>query len=377
MVAAFLICLFYALAGVLYAPGLQSLTALVFISMSAAPLLLAAGRSFVAPAVQHPRPTALFFMIVFGLGFLNLVVIAVGLERDPLELLSFEGFVLTAAAATTNRYVDQGASGNPLLMALSLFLLYRVGASSDRLPRWQQLLAFVPVLLYTLLSTEKWPLFLAGAFYIAGMFSAFTERQALTRLVRVSAVFAVLGLILAGSAQFMRGFDGDVLEVPAMLLHYVLAPFPALGSWLIGNASDYCCSLGKFTFIGAANQLGIVHREAGVFTDNYVIYDLETNIYSSWRYLIQDFSVAGPVLINTCIALLYLRCQEQGFLAAGRVIRGLMVLSALFSLSVTPFVHNSVALATTLSLAYSAFYGRPTGPRTLRINHEQARTAGI
>ena len=377
MVATFLICVAYALAGTLYAPRVDSLVAFAFIGCSSAPLLLAARKSLGLPKVLHPTPGALFFSALITAGMANLAWIALGLERSPLELLSPEGFLLTAAAATAKRYQDEGASGNPILLALSLFLVYRVGGASNRLRVWQQAVAFLPLLLYTALSTEKWPMFLSGAFYIAGLFAAFNERQALRRMATVVALFVFIGTVVAGVAMFLRGFDGDVLELPAQLLHYVLAPFPAFGSWLLSSASDQCCSGGTYTFIGLANPVGMVRREAGVFPENFSIYGQETNIYSAWRYLVQDFSIVGPVLINTGAALLYLKCLERSYFAAARALTNMLILSAVMSLNVTPFVHNSVALAATLALAYSALCGMSRRSRTLHRLYEQTRIASL
>ena len=217
-----------------------------------------------------------------------------------------------------------------------------------------QVLAFVPMLLYTLLSTEKWPMFLAGAFYISGVFAGFAEREALRARRGWLWCSGAIGFGLAGVALVMRGFDGDLLELPAQLLHYVLAPFPALGHWLMGPAADNCCGLGVSTFIGAANQLGLAQRDAGVFADNFTIYGEETNIYTAWRYLVQDFSVAGPATINLLLALLCLRCLDCGLMPVARSIQGLVVLASTLSLNVTPFVHNSVSLATVLAIGFSA-----------------------
>lgn len=377
MVATFLICVSYALAGILYAPGVDSLVAFAFIGCSSAPLLLAARRSLSLAKVPHPAPESLFFFSLMTAGMVNLAWIAVGLDRSPLELLSPEGFLLTAAEATAKRYQDEGSSGNPVLLSFSLLLVYRVGGASDRLRVWQQAGAFLPLLLYTALSTEKWPMFLSGAFYIAGLFAAFNERQALRRMVTVVAMFLVTGTVVAGLAMFLRGFDGDVLELPAQLLHYVLSPFPAFGSWLLSRAPEQCCSGGTYTFIGLANQLGLVRREAGVFSENFSIYGGETNIYSAWRYLVQDFSIVGPVLINTGAAVLYLKCLECRYFSAARALKNLLVLSAVMSLNVTPFVHNSVALATMLALAYSAMCGRTKQSRTPHRFHEQTRIARL
>ena len=111
------------LAGAAYAPGPDGLMALVFIAASASPLLLAGRATLALPAVRHPTPPAALYLLLWALGVLNLAVIAIGLDRSPLELLEPESFVLAAAEATARRYTEESGSGNPLLLALSLVLL--------------------------------------------------------------------------------------------------------------------------------------------------------------------------------------------------------------------------------------------------------------
>lgn len=352
MIAAFLICTCYAFFGFLYSPSEFTIFALIFIVISASPLLLAGRASIKLPAVDHNSPSAGIICIGVFIGFSNLALIAISAGYSVVDLLDPNGFVLIAADSTTKRYTEGGSSGNPVLLAISLTLCYSVGASAQRLSVISKFSPFIPTILYTLLSTEKWPTFLGGAFYIVGVFAGQSEASAMRKIVRTLLLFSFLGLALGVLALIMRGYEGDLLLIPAQLLHYILAPFHALGYWLTVKGGDLAWGgLGRYTFIGIATQLGVITRDAGVYSENVTIYGIETNIYSSWRYLVEDWSVVGPVSINLALSLIFLLLIHLKFIRAAHLLRCFLILCAVLSLNVTPFVHNSVSLAAFLALS--------------------------
>lgn len=353
MKAAFLICVSYAVLGVMYAPGLYSLTAFVFVGVSCLPLLVGALYESPSGMNVHRAPGPLLFWGLFALGLLNLAVIAMSVGRSPAELLSTAGFVATATASTIKRYEEQGSSGNPIMVALSLFLIYRLGAADGAVSARRKVLGFVPLVLYSLLSTEKWPMFLAGVFFLSGLFISRPYHIARRAALRYVTIFLALGGGLAGLALVLRGLDGDLMDLPAPLLHYVLAPYPALGFWLLNHSIHQGCSFGALTFVGPLDALGLVRRAAGVYAENFVIYGRETNIYTAWRYLVQDFSPVAPFLLNLGLALAFIASRGIRGHAARVAISGFLTMSAFLSLNMTPFVHNSTTLAMVLALAYS------------------------
>lgn len=353
MKATFLISVSYAILGYFYAPGVHTFVALVFILISCTPFIVGALYEPQSGVNMHRAPGPMLFWGVFALGLVNLAIIAAGVDKSPVEILSTDGFAFIAAASTAKRYGEQGSSGSPILLVLSLLLVYRIGASDTAVSAWRKVLGFVPLLLYSLLSTEKWPMFLAGGFFLSGLFISRPYYEARGVALRYAMTFMVLGFGLAGLALLLRGFDRDLIELPEQLLHYVLAPYPALGSWLIAEAAHQCCTLGALSFIGPLDALGLVHREAGIYTENFSIYGLETNIYTAWRYLVQDFSLIGPFLLNSVMASLFIAFRKIRWHPASLAVTGFSIISALLSLNVTPFVHNTTALAMVLALTYS------------------------
>jgi hypothetical protein len=346
---AYLIFVGYAVLGFLYAPGLASFTALAFIAVSCAPLLLVADGADdyrTRPSV----PSRIFYWGVVAVGLFNLVIIVRGLGRPVSDALSIEGVATIAVESTARRYQVGAASGNPVLLALSLWLAFRVGASADRLPKTKQLVALLPVMLYTLLTTEKWPLLVAGIFFFAGLLlgvPAYLSRKLTTRY---AALALPVGLVTAVGAMILRDSPRELAWLVSNTLSYVLAPYTALGSWLIDHARIACCTLGGLSFIGPLNALDLVERSPGVFQQNVVVHGVETNIYTAFRYVVEDFTIVGPFFFAVGVAALHTGLRAVGATALCRQLRGLALFCALMSVNVTPFVHNSVAFAMVLSL---------------------------
>jgi hypothetical protein len=93
----------------------------------------------------------------------------------------------------------------------------------------------------------------------------------------------------------------------------VLAPYSALGHWLVEEASLWSLGFGALTFIGPMSALGLVQREAGVYTVNFGLYGMETNIYTAWRYLVEDFSLFGPTLSSALARLFFLFLRSPAY----------------------------------------------------------------
>jgi oligosaccharide repeat unit polymerase len=142
------------------------------------------------------------------------------------------------------------------------------------------------------------------------------------------------------------------------IAHYLFAQYQAFGIWLSEHYMD-CCSGGRYSFAGPASYLGISDRLQGVFADVVVIYGKETNIYTAWRYLVQDFSVLGPFLIVATYAIVYRWSIQQRKRGISLALTTLLWLTTFLQINTTLFVHNSVALAALACAAASAVYFRP------------------
>src|SRR5690606_38309312 len=126
--------------------------------------------------------------------------------------------------------------------------------------------------------------------------------------------------------------------------HYLFAQYEAFGVWLAHSAT-YCCDFGRWTLSGPMDYLGLAPRLQGVFVENLDVRGAETNIYTGWRFLVQDFSILGPPLLVFGIAAAYRAALVSRNWRAGLSIQVLMLLAAFLQTSSTLGAHNSVLLA--------------------------------
>jgi len=355
MKAAFVISVTYAILGFLYAPGIRTFVALLFIGFSCLPLIFAGNYEPRTERVVLSSPSFLIYWGIWTLGIVNLAIIAAKAGMLNLHLFSFDGLISVSAASTASRYGEQSGSGNPVLLALSLFLVYRVGSATAVLSAWRKLLSFFPLVFYALLSTEKWPLFLGVAFFISAIFVTHPYRKARNISFRYTVLIILVATPIFGLAVVLRGNAWTLGEMVMLLLHYILAPYPAFGDWLINDAFIQCCKLGALTFIGPLDALGLITREQGVYRELFTIYGLDTNIFTAWRYWVQDFSLVAPLVLNSILALIYISARSIKLEAVAVAIKCFTVISASISVNVTPFVHNTTALSLVLAMFFSIY----------------------
>ena len=182
-------------------------------------------------------------------------------------------------------------------------------------------------------------------------------------------------------SQFMRG--GGILLV--VLLMFILLQMSRAGFnnldgmllllsrlriWFFGHLAGFSAwleqeglvqdslSLGEFTFAGIFDILGISNRNSGIFQDFvYISDDYNTNIFTVFRGLIEDYSVVGTLVLLFTLGVLgglvfqYLRRGELLYLP---------ILSAFYSITLLSHItsllnYNTLLLAWFLFAVYLLF----------------------
>lgn len=352
---AFKIISLYAFCGVLYYPSLDSLFALIYILMSCSPLLFVS--CFIKEKISpYKGLNDFYFWSVLALGIYNLRIIAVKAGNTFMDIFSVDGIVQIALKSTTARYVTdtEANSGSPILLALSLWLIYRIGTIQEQVSGYKKVLAFMPILMYTILTTEKWPSFLILVFFFAGVISG-NSASDLFRIFRKYIVFIFLLITLMIISLSLRGADESTWTAVDTLLHYLFAQYNSLGIWIQEEAHKQIPTFGSYTFIGPLNFIGEVDRHAGVFAKSMILKGKESNIYTAFRYLIQDYTIIGPFLLNVIISIFYFIFSSVRLDNFTNTIKVFIIFCALLSLNITPFVHNSVTFGIILSIISSVF----------------------
>ncbi len=343
MKIAFYVFVAYALGGILYYPSQYSLFSFVFILVSSLPLFFAEKLSKYESYSNYRQVNPIIFYGIIILGIYNLQVIANNVGHSFFDIFSLSGIKSIAVESTTRRYEGNtlAHSGNPIILALSLWLVYRAGTQDSKTKNIYTILAFIPILMYTILTTEKWPSFLAGIFFVTGLVIS-NDNKMLFDILKGKIKYVFLFMLLMLLALFFRGFEGGVLKAIRLLFHYLFAQYNSFGYWYF-KVYDYNLSLGKLTFIGPLDYIGVVSRSAGVFAQSLYYYGEPTNIYTAFRYIVQDFSILAPLIFNSIFAFFYVVFNH----AKSRLISLVLVFMlfcAFLSTNTTPFVHNSVML---------------------------------
>lgn len=108
----------------------------------------------------------------------------------------------------------------------------------------------------------------------------------------LSVVFiAFLIFIQAGR---INNFNSDIFSyIVIRLFGYAFSGFNAFDIWFLNSSLVHIdLKLGSQTFMGLYDFLGLSTRQLGVYTTGIIFGDLPpTNIYTGFRYLIEDFSI--------------------------------------------------------------------------------------
>ena len=346
----------YAFLGYLYYPSQYSFFSLCLIFFYSLPLLISGILTKDQIYSKYLIVKPLIFWVVIILGFVNLSIIANSTNYSFLDIFSLEGVINIAQKSTELRYNSYAIvhSGNPILLALTLWLIFRVGTTTRLIKVYLQILSFLPLFLYTLLTTEKWPTFLGITFFITGIILA-NEKKSYIKILKSKIKYAVIIVFIMVLSMIFRGFNGSIYNVSDMIFHYIFAQYNSLGYWYLEmEITDL--SFGKNTFIGPLNFLKIVGRDAGVFKEVVELNGMESNIYTAFRYLIQDFGIFGPFFINLSISIFYvITFFINKYNSLNSITKGFMIFTALLSMNTTPFVHNSVMFGMIICLL-SDFY---------------------
>jgi oligosaccharide repeat unit polymerase len=344
MKSAFFIFVGYAFIGYLYYPSQYTLFSLFLIIFYSLPLLIAGilVKDKIYSRFKIVKP--IIYWLVIILGFVNLSIIVNNTNSSFLDIFSFEGIIHIAQESTGIRYGSNSTthSGNPILLALTLWLIFRVGTTTRLIKGYIQILPFIPLIMYTLLTTEKYPCILGILFYVSGILIS-NEKKEYRKILKSKIKYGIILSLLMGLSIFIRGYTGTINDIFDVGLNYLLAQYNSLGYWYLEmKSSDF--SFGKFTFIGPLSYLGLVERENGVFTETLVLNGLESNLFTAFRYVIQDFGVFSPFVFSFSVSFIYLITRVKKFVKLSSIIILSVLYIALSSFSAPPFVHNSVFL---------------------------------
>ena len=326
-------------------PGLYTLTAFLFIFFSNLPYFIVfSGEEYFVNRI--PRLNNFIFSAVILLGLYNLIVVTNSAGYTFSDLITIEGVQKIASESTINRYVlDQtSAAGNPIILALSFWLIFRLSINKEKTSKLRISCAFLPLAGYTLLTTEKFALLLGVCFYIVGTVSFDSYKKNIKTIWRNSKYLLLLIPILFLSLG-LRGYDyTNMTQAIIQLQSYVFQQYYGLGYWLVEKYTGTSLRFGELTFSGPFDLLGIIDRNPGIYDVSYTVRGFESNIYTAYRNVSEDFSIFAPLVFSGILAVVYYHFIKVRYKTGLVLINIFLLFFVTLSFTTTPFVYNSVLL---------------------------------
>jgi oligosaccharide repeat unit polymerase len=342
-----------------YVPNKFTAVAFILIMVYVSPLMLIQERvnDF---EIRNYRSLYLRLVSIANIliGIANIGLVAIQTGNSPFDLFTVEKISIISQKSTVQRYAndaDSIASGSALLLSLNLFLIYFCGRQAHQYKAFGKAVFFIPLVIYSLLTTAKFPAYLAISFYLVGAMCKYSSSNIVWRSLGKPFLFlAVVGAIVLIVAMSIRGHQIESADILMVVGNYLFSQFCAFGIWLIElGGAEQCCQFGQVSFIGPISMMGLAERPIGIYDSYIKIYEYETNIYTAWRFLIEDFSLLGPLLLNISLAFAYTFAEARKISILCSMIRHYLLLSSLLIFTTGIFVYNSVAFAFFFSVCYN------------------------
>lgn len=349
----------------------------------------------------HPTETRLLqfkaagwvrYFVIFG--GLSALMSAILVQRsNGIVLLSFDDLIESARQVTVLRY--EGELYSPPVATVLLAVAYGAAlvapfASAKARGVGGLLLLVLPAAgtgLYAVLTTARAPFLIAAALslsawiaqkhLVSGGRSKLILRSGVPMLLGALAVFSVFVIVAANRRGGFSEVGSD--DLMRSISVYVAGSLPALGKWL-PDAPLFPTSLGVETFAGVW-QFVLMDLSLGSARDDVTAIGsgLSTNVYTVFRTLAEDFSVAGMFVFiavaSGVAASAYRRAITGGSMAAVAVMSswGAFVL---FSQTTSIFSFANVCLGVSLG-GIALVYGVKTEQQVSNIEGVHAGSASL
>ncbi|MCW5793369.1 MAG: oligosaccharide repeat unit polymerase [Nitrospira sp.] len=241
------------------------------------------------------------------------------------DLLSTDAVAAMAQFFSTARYAEEYRP--PTIVQTFLVFMYAsallggvwFACSPGSYLRMLAFFPFIPAILITVVQTTRAPMLFQMVFWLSAYWGMKIFKDGTTRpLFTKKAIFFVpaLGCVLlfGFSMVLLTRYDltlDALLPVvwPRFIRGDVVGYLIAFGEWLKSEKyMDIAPSFGAITFGGIFEALGIKNRVLGIHADVIDIdlgeFSTDTNIYTVFRGLIEDFTLPGSLVILFCVGVI-------------------------------------------------------------------------
>jgi len=251
------------------------------------------------------RP-ALRWLVAIGTvtGFVATVAVQVANGYSIGAIVSAQALLDAAAAFSVERYA--GETSTPVLVPVLLAVTYAAAMvapfAAQGLNRWRTLACYLGpaagATMYAVLTTARFGMLTVAFFLFAGWVAAQTRANGHTprpggRTLIVTALAFVALAVTFVSIAFLRvgRFDPQIRGVIADKLRvYAAGYMPAFSQWFEQEAPTFPATWGASTFTGLIPSTG--GGSVGFSTSIPTGTGEDSNIFTAWRFLVEDFGVA-------------------------------------------------------------------------------------
>lgn len=168
------------------------------------------------------------------------------------------------------------------------------------------------LMLQVMLTNTKATLVFGAAFWAGGYLTGF---QFYGKKIRKITVVRIVG-VLIGMFCFVAGVDylrhggihSYIWECKKILVAYFVGPFSAFSVWHESGEAASSLGLGKNTFACIFRLLGIAAQKHGKVVE---INGVETNVYTIFKHLINDYSYVGTVIISFVAGFISVKADKR------------------------------------------------------------------
>ncbi len=226
-------------------------------------------------------------------------------------------------------------------------------------------LAFLPLVLDGLSQGAKMGiitgtfLWLIGLIVAAQILNVKIKVKFRTVIMLVGSFIGLLALLTVVMMFRIGQFDVDTMYIVfGKAISYGLGHLPAFDMWF-STHEDVLSELtgGGKTFFGITNTLGILKREGGIFTKMVEVspYGDETNVYTIFRFFIEDFGTIGALVWLFFMGWLCRKIYDS-FMRKQHIYLTITLMCGIYFFISWSFVASIFAYATYIALMFYLYF---------------------
>ena len=324
-----------------------------------------------AGGVYDGRAMGRVMIVLLVLALVQPISVIYRLGYTAADLLTPQGLLNINSAAAKARYLSgnylTGVYTQAFLMLVYLLPLiggWNMAFSLRKRRRVLCGLTVAPSLFVLLTQNTKAAFIGAVLLFISGFLTAQVYRKGRffrlgARSLRVLIPLAAAFLVLNYVSFILRegGASASIFgKINSKSLNYLLGQIPAFNYWFSTGAGSTQPTFGLRTFYSVSDALGLMKRSPGIYSTKLVTANLDTNVYTAFRPLIEDFTALGAlaVVFGTGIAsglcFARLKSGRAGSLCAA--FTAAIYFYILYSFITSPWAYASYSAAAVAFLFY-------------------------